>query len=130
MASTCISRCINDVAQTDPAAVVVRATFKNLYKWPESDAEFLKSVSSNKPHLGQPRVVDSISCRQMYLKSYTFSRDDDHKGPVREIRIRSRSSRRAKTVTASKSFKEASLAALQSAFGRLLSCTTKIDVVS
>ena len=62
--------------------VPVRATYVNLYKWPESDAEFVKSVSSRgcKPgshvRYGHPRVVDSISCRQMYLRSYTFSREE------------------------------------------------------
>lgn len=72
----------------------VRATYMNLYKWPESDAEFVKSVSRGRTGGGdchklwgvpprrchhqyqQPRVVDSYSCRQMYLRSYTFSRKE------------------------------------------------------
>lgn len=85
MSSVCISNCVNDAR--DPR-VPVRATYVNLYKWPESDAEFVRSVSSRgcKPsattgaavRFGHPRVVDSISCRQMYLRSYKFSREEDH----------------------------------------------------
>ncbi|ONK62376.1 uncharacterized protein A4U43_C07F3240 [Asparagus officinalis] len=59
--------------------VPVRATYVNLYKWPESDAEFVKSVirDRNPRKLGpSPRVVDSYSCRQMYLRSYTFSKKE------------------------------------------------------
>ncbi|CAL0316992.1 unnamed protein product [Lupinus luteus] len=79
MASICISNCVND------ARVPVRASYVNLYKWPESDAEFVRSNGrkgnnsySNLHHVGygKPRVVDRISCRQMYLKSYKFSRKE------------------------------------------------------
>ncbi|KAK7279411.1 hypothetical protein RJT34_24463 [Clitoria ternatea] len=79
MSSVCISRCVNDAR--DPR-VPVRATYMNLYKWPESDAEFVRSVSRNRRNgsqvyrIGHPRVVDSISCRQMYLRSYKFSRKE------------------------------------------------------
>ncbi|KAK5836547.1 hypothetical protein E1A91_A04G104400v1 [Gossypium mustelinum] len=69
MTSVCISSCLSDA--TDPL-VPVRATYVNLYKWPESDAEFLRSRSSGRPS----RVVDSFSCRQMYLRSYRFSRKE------------------------------------------------------
>ncbi|VAH13124.1 uncharacterized protein LOC119301224 [Triticum dicoccoides] len=84
------------------ARVPVRASYVSLYKWPESDAEFVRSVAMARRHRQQPespaaagcysggsasmrrgagvdvggespRVVDSYSCRQMYLRSYTFS---------------------------------------------------------
>lgn len=86
------------------ARVPVRASYVSLYKWPESDAEFVRSVAMARRHHHQPdspaapcysggsasmrrsggvgvegyggespRVVDSYSCRQMYLRSYTFS---------------------------------------------------------
>ncbi|EOY07647.1 hypothetical protein QQP08_017160 [Theobroma cacao] len=71
MTSVCISSCLNDAR--DPR-VPVRATYVNLYKWPESDAEFVRSRSSGMH--GHPRVVDGISCRQMYLRSYRFSRKE------------------------------------------------------
>ncbi|KAJ4781338.1 hypothetical protein LUZ62_065595 [Rhynchospora pubera] len=74
----------------------VRATYMNLYKWPESDAEFVRSLAVKKvhPHEGHhqldthysrnekrkhgpnPVVVDSYSCRQIYLRSYTFSKKE------------------------------------------------------
>ncbi|WOL04749.1 hypothetical protein Cni_G13471 [Canna indica] len=75
------------------ARVPVRATYVNLYKWPESDAEFVKSVTSRRGGRADgsdanldgrrkwsaatgPAVVDSFSCRQIYLRSYTFSRKE------------------------------------------------------
>ncbi|KAG2335017.1 hypothetical protein Bca52824_006197 [Brassica carinata] len=73
MNSVCISSCIDDACDT---RVPVRTTYVNLYKWPESDVEFVRSVRRGG---GVPaaRVVDSIFCRQRYLRSYTFSREDD-----------------------------------------------------
>lgn len=81
MNSVCISSCINDARDT---RVPVRATYVNLYKWPESDAEFVRSVRRGG---GVPaaRVVDSISCRQMYLRSYTFSREDEVKSKSEKV---------------------------------------------
>ncbi|XP_038981072.1 uncharacterized protein LOC120110327 [Phoenix dactylifera] len=85
------SVCKSSVGCVD-ARVPVRATYVNLYKWPESDAEFVKWVAgrrregSEHSHTGSadgrrkwgpsPRVVDSYSCRQMYLRSYTFSKKE------------------------------------------------------
>lgn len=60
----------------------VRATYVNLYKWPESDAEFVRAVAKKRDGIGigtgqtAPVVVDSYSCRQMYLRSYTFSKKE------------------------------------------------------
>ncbi|KAK8470239.1 hypothetical protein PHAVU_004G085094 [Phaseolus vulgaris] len=57
-------------------ALPLRPTYVNLYKWPESDVEFVKSVNSN-ICVGsnvQTKGVDSFSCRQMYLRSYKFSK--------------------------------------------------------
>ncbi|XP_004251294.2 uncharacterized protein [Solanum lycopersicum] len=151
MASACISNCIND------ARAPVRATYVNLYKWPESDAEFIRSVSSKNHDRGRgrdrntgPKVVDSISCRQLYLRSYTFSREDqvnlsdEKKSHVKCYGKRKRKlprridggdgggGRARRTRRKCKGFskaKEFSCAALASIFRRLLSCTTKVDVV-
>ncbi|WMV56407.1 hypothetical protein MTR67_049792 [Solanum verrucosum] len=145
MASACISNCVND------ARAPVRATYVNLYKWPESDAEFIKSVSSKNQNHGHgrgrdtgPKVVDSISCRQLYLRSYTFSREDqvnlndEKKSHVKCYGKRksgdgdSGGGRRRSTRRKCKGFskaKELSCAALASIFRRLLSCTTKVDVI-
>ncbi|XAR60525.1 hypothetical protein NMG60_11033938 [Bertholletia excelsa] len=143
MASTCIATCVDD------ARVPVRATYRNLYKWPESDAEFVRSVSSNSSRhgtaagVGHPRVVDSISCRQLYLRSYTFSRKETVPektkkcfGRVRERVAGGHRSKRTSPLRgggrksgAFRRAKEASCAAFFSVFRRLLSCTTKVDVV-
>ncbi|RRT77299.1 hypothetical protein B296_00005872 [Ensete ventricosum] len=91
------SGCRSSLSCVD-ARVPVRATYVNLYKWPESDAEFVKSVTRGGGDGGgggrvddrvgstrfdgrrrwstAPTVVDSYSCRQIYLRSYTFSRKE------------------------------------------------------
>ncbi|XP_074364879.1 uncharacterized protein LOC141705912 [Apium graveolens] len=158
MASTCIPDCVDD------PWIPVRATYVNLYKWPESDAEFVRSVSSNGrvtdihyPSTrsftrsvstngrldgpSHPRVVDSISCRQIYLRSYTFSRKESMPQKARKCasRIKERVSSRGRTrkvygegqgnIVIFRRAKEVSCAAMNVVFRRLLSCTTKVDVV-
>ncbi|KAK4358806.1 hypothetical protein RND71_021035 [Anisodus tanguticus] len=158
MASACISNCVND------ARAPVRATYVNLYKWPESDAEFIRSVSSkNNEYVhghghgrGQgsgPKVVDSISCRQLYLRSYTFSREEENVSDEKKAHVKCYGKRKRKLARRNngggnggggsgggrrstrrkckglRKAKELSCAALASIFRRLLSCTTKVDVV-
>jgi len=66
MASVCLSNSVNN------KSIPIRPTFTNLYKWPESEVEFVKTMNSNNY---RDRVeVDSLSCRQVYLRSYKFSR--------------------------------------------------------
>ena len=138
MAASCKSNCINDVFASPP----IRATYVNLYKWPESDAEFVRSVSSAGSRgaaasSGHPRVVDSISCRQLYLRSYTFSRKESVPektrkclGRVRERVVLYRRERKSRGSDAvARRAKEVSCAALSAVFRRLLSCTIKVDVV-
>lgn len=120
----------------------VRATYVNLYKWPESDAEFIKSVHRvAQGFQGQPRVVDSISCRQMYLRSYTFSRKESVPektkkciGRVKEKvanhgkKKKDQKGRKRKCLVFRK-VKEFSCSALFRIFHRLLSCGASVDVV-
>ncbi|XP_043699048.1 uncharacterized protein LOC122649860 [Telopea speciosissima] len=145
MNSVCISSCVDDTR------VPVRANYRNLYKWPESDAEFVRSVSSNSNGSsrnrgvgnGNPRVVDSISCRQMYLRSYTFSRKETvpektvkcfggvkekvaHRKQKKKKKKRKGGSRKKYAVM--RKVKDGSCAALFRIFRKLLSCTTSIDV--
>jgi len=71
MASVCKSDGVNKTS------VPRRATYVNLYKWPESDVEFVKSVNCSNMCEGsnvETRGVDSFSCRQVYLRSYKFSK--------------------------------------------------------
>ncbi|OVA09977.1 hypothetical protein BVC80_1751g144 [Macleaya cordata] len=148
MGSVCISNCVDD------ARVPVRATYVNLYKWPESDAEFVRSVSTNNRNkkgenrgsdYNCPRVVDSISCRQMYLRSYTFSvkkesipqktkkclgrvKDRVVNGRMNKRKVHVNNGRRRKC-TVMRKVKELSCAALFSFFRRLLLCSSSVDVV-
>ncbi|KAJ0021240.1 hypothetical protein Pint_32289 [Pistacia integerrima] len=141
MAASCMSTCINDTM------VPLRPTYVSLNKWPESDAAFVRSVSDNYERRGghaHARVVDSISCRQMYLRSYTFTREEELTVPEkisqkcfggvkekmknnRRLIKRSRKGKKYSTKYVVKT-KEVSCAALLSIFRRLLSCTAKVDV--
>lgn len=154
MASTCIANCVDD------SRIPARATYVNLYKWPESDAAFVRSVSSkgrlipatSPPFIRSvstngrldgpthPRVVDSRSCRQLYLRSYTFSRKESMPQKARKCvgRVKERvvARRRMRKVPSGghggvviRRAKEVSCAALTVVFRRVLSCTTKVDVV-
>ncbi|XP_052173698.1 uncharacterized protein LOC127789008 [Diospyros lotus] len=141
MTSVCVSKCVHD------ARVPVRATYANLYKWPESDAEFvmMRAVGRGCAAEGNgagwhppPRVVDSISCRQLYLRSYTFSRKETvperTKQCLDRVRERMAAGRLLKKKKKKKKkappgralrVKELSCAIFQ----RLLSCTASVDVV-
>ncbi|KAF3453788.1 hypothetical protein FNV43_RR04229 [Rhamnella rubrinervis] len=134
MASVCISNSVNRAENQ------VRPT----YRWPESDA--VRLVWSNLSPAGtqdQPKVVDSISCRQMYLRSYKFSREESVPEKTRKCfrrvvgrrvfhrrkmkhdrRLRRRKSR----FLVIRRAKDVSCAALFSFFRRLLFCTAKLDV--
>lgn len=117
----------------------------NLYKWPESDAEFVRSVTRSRGahvhrHGQPPRVVDSISCRQMYLRSYTFSREEENAnektamcfGRGKEKKKSDSNGRRKRKEKEHrrkrKCLRKFSCAALFRIFHRLLSCTTTVDV--
>ncbi|XP_051130549.1 uncharacterized protein LOC127251038 [Andrographis paniculata] len=140
MSQFCISKCANDP---------IRATYVNLYKWPGSDAEFMRSAAV---HGGgarlHSRVVDSLSCRQMYLRSYTFSRKEETVpertincfrkvrervaaagGDERNGKVRRRRRRRRRRRVVVGRMKEISRAALRGVFRRLLFCTATVDVV-
>ncbi|XP_052172455.1 uncharacterized protein LOC127788342 [Diospyros lotus] len=147
--------CTTSCGATD-ARVPVRATYVNLYKWPDSDAEFVRSVSTKGLRNGgdgsRPRVVDSISCRQLYLRSYTFSRKERVPEKTRKWLARVKEKvlvihRRRKGKNKSSACggggggrklvvrvmraKRVSCATLSAVFRRFLSCTrsTKVDVV-
>ncbi|RRT58077.1 hypothetical protein B296_00041090 [Ensete ventricosum] len=88
MSSGCNS-CVCCVDAREP----VRASYQLLYKWPDSDVEFVKSMAAGKraargdlhgcgdvkegrEQSSCPSVVDSYSCRQLYLRSYTFTKKE------------------------------------------------------
>ncbi|XP_047979360.1 uncharacterized protein LOC125221287 [Salvia hispanica] len=106
--------------------VPVRASYVNLYKWPESDLDFVRSFKS-KSRSGHRRALDSISCRQLYLRSYPLSREEDNHDTAsfnclgRGNKARKKNVKKAKSTTCS---------ALAYIFRRLLSCTTDVDVAN
>ncbi|KAG0469138.1 hypothetical protein HPP92_018466 [Vanilla planifolia] len=51
----------------------LRATFSTVYCRPDSDSVFMPSVSGFGCGRRTAAVVDTFSCRQMYLRSYPFS---------------------------------------------------------
>jgi hypothetical protein len=67
MGSVTIYNCVNN------KRIPIRPTFANLYKWPESEVEFVKIMNSNNYRHGV-EVDHTLSCRQIYLRSYKFSR--------------------------------------------------------
>ncbi|CAA7036751.1 unnamed protein product [Microthlaspi erraticum] len=74
MASSCIDDCVNIKRE----AIFVRTvtTYAKLHKWPMAEAEFVRSINHG-GSLRRPMAADSRSCRQMYLRSYTFSRQEN-----------------------------------------------------
>ncbi|GMI71351.1 hypothetical protein like AT5G02640 [Hibiscus trionum] len=130
MSSICISSCLNDAR--DPR-VPVRATYVNLYKWPESDAEFVRSRSSG--GRASSRVIDGISCRQMYLRSYRFSRKETVPektvkcfGRVKEKVVRGKGNNKRRIRRKCLVWRKVKVVLFR-LFSRLLSCSASLDVV-
>ncbi|KVH90365.1 uncharacterized protein LOC112521048 [Cynara cardunculus var. scolymus] len=140
MSSVCIPNCVDD------ARIPIRATYQNLYKWPKSEVEFMNTTvaRSNLHRHGQPRGVNSISCRQLYLRSYTFSKKETMPERTRKFldRVRKKvvARRRRKRkgvkvgrgrrryVVALRKVKTVSWTVVSAIFQRLLSYNTSIDV--
>ncbi|KAH7667727.1 hypothetical protein IHE45_12G078000 [Dioscorea alata] len=135
--------CKNSVSCVDSRAPV-RASYINLYKWPDSDFEFVRSVTGKPSHGGRrrwsesPRVVDSYSCRQMYLRSYTFSKKETINEKTRKclakVKVKMMNNKRnEKKKMKMKNKKKDCVVVMKtvvcSLFRRLLSCTTSVDVV-
>ncbi|KAF3784038.1 hypothetical protein EJ110_NYTH28894 [Nymphaea thermarum] len=134
MNSSCVYSCLEVHAP-------VRATYVNLYKWPESDAEFVRKVAQGGSH-GRPReyqrIVDSYSCRQMYLRSYTFTRKETlHEkakkcfGKMKNMDcgVRIMKGRKYVVKKAGRKMVSKTYDALVAMFFRILACTTVVDVV-
>ncbi|XP_008813265.2 uncharacterized protein LOC103723947 [Phoenix dactylifera] len=72
MSSGCIAgRCLEARAPT-------KVGFVRLNKWAESDAEFLKLKAEKESSGSSTRQTwrESYTCRQRYLRSYTFSKKE------------------------------------------------------
>ncbi|XP_013651665.1 uncharacterized protein LOC106356449 [Brassica napus] len=74
MASKCIDNCVN--IESDVHSLQKVTIYTNLHKWPMAEVEFVKSIShGNSQH--RTLVMNNITCRQMYLRSYTFTRKEN-----------------------------------------------------
>lgn len=85
-------------------------------------------------------MVESISCRQLYLRSYTFTRKESVNektkkciGRVKERVVNGGKKRRQegdlKRERSVRNVKEVSCAALKAIFRKLLFCSASVDVV-
>lgn len=74
MASKCIDNGVKN--ETDVLSVEKVTSYTNLHKWPMAEVEFVQSIRhGNSQH--HTMVLNNISCRQMYLRSYTFTRKEN-----------------------------------------------------
>ena len=74
MASKCIDNGVKN--ETDVLSVEKVTSYTNLHKWPMAEVEFVQSIShGNSQH--RTMVLNNITCRQMYLRSYTFTRKEN-----------------------------------------------------
>ncbi|CAN1227023.1 hypothetical protein LINGRAPRIM_LOCUS1136 [Linum grandiflorum] len=76
MASSCISSCLKDVAVHLPTTSSRYARLSADQPEPGESGRFASFEERCGVGRGHPKVVDSVSCRQMYLRSYTFSRKE------------------------------------------------------
>ncbi|XP_039069067.1 uncharacterized protein LOC120215443 [Hibiscus syriacus] len=134
MSSICISNCLNDAREPK---VRMRATYVNLHKWPELDAEFIRSRGGSSMHC-RPPSDGVISCRQMYLRSYRFSRKQTVPqktvkcfGKVKDkMRGRKKNSQRRRLLSRRKCLVWRKVkVVLFRFFNRLLSCSASVDVL-
>ncbi|CAN6442413.1 unnamed protein product [Victoria cruziana] len=116
----------------------LRPTYVNLYRWPESDVEFVRmlaekgtggsdSIGSSGRRREYQRVVDSYSCRQMYLRSYTFSRKETVPEKTRKFVGKVKKKACGSRKRGGRSSGSVSCDSIVSFFLRILSCTTKLD---
>ncbi|CAO2824872.1 unnamed protein product [Amaranthus hypochondriacus] len=90
----------------------------------------------------QVTVVDSKSCRQIYLRTaYTFTRQEDYNdqksmenakkclGRVRDIVYKTKSVANIKGIMIFSKVKEFSYVSILCMIRRMLSCTAKVDVI-
>ncbi|CAL9247447.1 unnamed protein product [Arabidopsis halleri] len=75
MASKCIGDCVN--IKNDAVCVRPGRTHAKIHKWPMAEVEFVRSISHGGSQ-GRTTAVESLSCRQMYLRSYTFSKKEEN----------------------------------------------------
>ncbi|GLJ23023.1 hypothetical protein SUGI_0434510 [Cryptomeria japonica] len=139
MNSSCVAGCLD-------AQVPVRLNFISLYKWPDSDAEFVRVLSMDREDSCSKKITrvtsthESYACRQMFLRSYTFSRKETvpqktknslKKAKQRLIKVKKNFTPKGILCLLGKlraKFFKVSCAVLAAIFTCLLACTTSVDV--
>ncbi|KAL0436519.1 UNVERIFIED_CONTAM: hypothetical protein Sradi_0359800 [Sesamum radiatum] len=120
------SNCVNG------SPVPARYTFSVLHKWPESDAEFIKSMTSGDLGKGRAhpcRVMQWFACRQLYLGSYDFSREEDSAAVKCFGRVKDTAPAPAVDKRKRKCGVDGGRKPGGFVFRWLISCTSKIDVI-
>jgi hypothetical protein len=131
---SCVAGCLD-------AEAPVRFSFLSLYQWPDSDAEFVRILGMKEDHrlIKKPMRAynESIyACRQMYLRSYTFSKKETVAEKTKKCYERAK--RKIKILRPKRIMSllrklrarslEAFYAFLSAVFHWLLACTTSVDV--
>lgn len=129
---SCVAGCLD-------AQAPLRFSFLSLYQWPDSDAEFVRILGMKEDNHKKPMRAYNESmyaCRQMYLRSYTFSKKETvaektkkcYEGAKRKMK----SLRPKRVVSLLRKLKARTLKAfyalMTAVFHGLLACTTSIDV--
>ncbi|GAA0141920.1 hypothetical protein LIER_42687 [Lithospermum erythrorhizon] len=139
MSRVCITNCMNDAGTP-----LMRGNYVKVHKWPEYEAEFGKDREISNTQRGesgqleQPRVVDTVSCRQIYLRSYKFSKKETvperTKRCLRKFRQRmvigkKKPGGKMRSIKAKDKVRmKKSMSAFRAMFQNMLSCTTSSDV--
>ncbi|GAA0174450.1 hypothetical protein Leryth_011696 [Lithospermum erythrorhizon] len=144
MSRVCVSNCMSDTRNP-----MMRSNYVKVHKWPESDAEFAKAedIPNMQTPLGesgqlleaQPRMVDNVSCRQIYLRSYQFSKKETMpertkkclgKFRQRMVHEKKKTGDKIRSCKGKDKVKmKKSVPAFRAMFQKMLSCTTSIDVM-
>ncbi|GLJ23022.1 hypothetical protein SUGI_0434490 [Cryptomeria japonica] len=139
MNSSCVAGCLD-------AQVPVRLNFRSLYKWPDSDAEFVRVLSMDRGASCPNKITkvttihESYACRQKFLRSYTFSKKETFPQKTKNglkkakaVLIKMKKNFAFKRILSllgnlEPKFFKVSCAVLAALFTCLLACTTSVDV--
>lgn len=131
---SCVAGCLDVEAP-------VRFSFLSLYQWPDSEAEFVRVLGMKEDNrmIKKPMRAykESIyACRQMYLRSYTFSKKETVAEKTKKCYERAKRKmkiwRPKRVMCLLRKLRARSLEAfnafLSAVFHCLLACTTSVDV--
>ncbi|KAK9285065.1 hypothetical protein L1049_024250 [Liquidambar formosana] len=129
MKSSCIAGCVD-------AQNPVKVSLMKLHRWAEADAEFLRLVSISKdkessspnPAATPTRYESSIASRQRYLRSYTFSKQEEKSVAQRTIKWFKEKPKTTRSASKNRTSARGSCTFLDAVFNFLFTCVAKVDV--